>query len=95
MNTKRLIPRQCKDIADLPILEFIASFNGEWCFVFGREISDRSVFWAMPEGTPWKLGLAKMRMLMRRGLVDGCPCGCRGDFTVTEKGLEFIESQAA
>jgi hypothetical protein len=39
---------------------------------------------AMPTGTPPKLQLAKMRMLIRRGIVQGCPCGCRGDFYLTE-----------
>lgn len=35
-------------------------------------------FWNMPEN----LVLAKLRKLVRRGLVDGCACGCRGDFIV-------------
>lgn len=29
---------------------------------------------------PPKLVLAKARKLIRRGLVTGCACGCRGDF---------------
>lgn len=29
---------------------------------------------------PEKVLLAKARKLIRRGLVDGCPCGCRGEF---------------
>ena len=31
---------------------------------------------------PDKVVLAKARKLIKRGLVDGCACGCRGDFTV-------------
>lgn len=27
-----------------------------------------------------------MASLIRRGLVDGCGCGCRGDFMITDKG---------
>lgn len=54
---------QCKDIPDLPILRFIESHNDQWCFMFSPEISERSVFLAMPEGTPYKLALAKMRTL--------------------------------
>lgn len=38
--------------------------------------------WEYPE----KVLLAKLRALVKRGLLDGCPCGCRGDFTITEKG---------
>ena len=80
---------QCKDIPDLPILEFIGSFNGAWCQLSGTEYP-QSVFRAMPEGVPWKLGKAKMHMLIRRGLVEGCTCGCRGDFYLTKKGKSFI-----
>lgn len=29
---------------------------------------------------PEKLFLAKARRLMNRGLLGGCPCGCRGDY---------------
>lgn len=45
-----------------------------------------SVLNAMPEGTPEKLALAKMKMLVRRGWVGGCTCGCRGDFHLTPEG---------
>lgn len=29
---------------------------------------------------PEKVVLAKMKTMIRRGLIDGCTCGCRGDF---------------
>lgn len=85
-----IIPRQCKDISDRPILEFLLSHKGNWCnWYFGDE---RDVHLAMPENTPEKLVLAKMRMLIRRGAVTGCPCGCRGDFEITEKGEALLAS---
>ncbi len=31
---------------------------------------------------PQKVVLAKARRLINRGLIDGCACGCRGDFRV-------------
>lgn len=31
---------------------------------------------------PEKVVLAKLRTLIKRGLIDGCACGCRGDFTL-------------
>ena len=34
---------------------------------------------------PPKVILAKLRTLEKRGLIDGCACGCRGDFKVIEK----------
>lgn len=33
-------------------------------------------------GVPWKVVLAKAKRLVRRDLIDGCTCGCRGDFQV-------------
>jgi hypothetical protein len=32
---------------------------------------------------PEKVVLAKAKRLVQRGLIGGCPCGCRGDFTRT------------
>lgn len=34
---------------------------------------------------PEKLMIAKARKLIWRGLMDGCCCGCRGDWQVTDK----------
>lgn len=76
---------QCKHIPDGPILAFLHRLNQRWANWFGDEY-DNSVTHAMPCGVPDKLVLAKMRQLMHRGLVDGCDCGCRGDFVITEKG---------
>jgi len=41
---------------------------------------------------PFNLVKAKMRKLIKRGLVNGCACGCRGDFILTEKGNMELES---
>lgn len=35
---------------------------------------------------PKKVVAAKLKILLRRGLIDGCPCGCRGDWNLTEAG---------
>lgn len=82
---------QCKDIPDEPILRFLLSdacligdSGTHWGLAF--EGYPNSVQNAMPLGTPNKLAVAKMGQLIHRGLVDGCCCGCRGDFEVTEKG---------
>ncbi len=92
---------QCKDIPDTPILQFLASFpvamtdglyGGPWEAPWATLHSDfpNSVRNAMPCGVPDKLALAKMRSLIRRGLVQGCYCGCRGDFELTKKGREWL-----
>lgn len=89
---------QCKDIPELPILQFLFdqpidyNYGGrKWAFRFGDEY-ENSVTHAMPKGTPDKLVLAKMRQLIKKKLVDGCTCGCRGDFIITDKGIEFLNS---
>lgn len=78
---------QCKDIPDRPILEFLGGLD-RWANWF--EGCDHSVRPAMPAGTPDKLAIAKMRQMIRRGVVDGCGCGCRGDYVITDKGREEI-----
>lgn len=39
-----------------------------------------------PELT-WKMFNSVMKNLIRRGFVDGCTCGCSGDFVLT--GIEY------
>lgn len=79
---------QCKDIPDRPVLLFLQELGrwGTWYSGF-----DNSVGLAMPEGTPEKLVRAKMASLIRRKLVDGCSCGCRGDYELTAKGAEILK----
>ena len=85
---------QCKDIPDEPVLRFLAVHGGIGCTLWrnedGTPMNARSAIQAMPDGVPWKLANAKMAMLMRRGLVDGCPCGCRGDWELTPAGRAWL-----
>ena len=83
---------QCKDIPNKPILEFLTCHGGIGCNWYGNEY-ERSVTHAMPENIPPKLALAKMKVLIRNGLVGGCPCGCRGDFEITEKGRLLVTEE--
>lgn len=46
-----------------------------------RQATDGSV--QIPE----KVVRAKAKRLITRGFVDGCACGCRGDFTAVEGAL--------
>jgi hypothetical protein len=90
---------QCKDIPELPILRFLAGPYDGWSAPGWATWFDdwprpaNTVLHAMPGGVPAKLALAKMRMMIRKGLVDGCGCGCRGDFTLTEKGAALIKAE--
>jgi hypothetical protein len=84
---------QCKDIPDEPVLEFLRGLDsrgGTWFHGF-----DNSVERAMPGVQSNRLVLAKMKSLVNRGLVDGCTCGCRGDFKITPKGLHMIAHRIA
>lgn len=81
---------QCKDIPDEPILKFLLEHQGQWC-TWNEGYSMPTVRDAMPPETPPKLQLAKMAMLIRRGLVQGCDCGCRGDFEITADGIALID----
>ena len=53
----------------------VLSGHPEWCGE--SEALDRELM-AFPE----KVVQAKGRILIRRGLIDGCGCGCRGDFVI-------------
>jgi hypothetical protein len=95
---------QCKDIPDRPVLQFLVDRpwsdirNATWFATATEAHGDygaNSVLLAMPPNTPEKLALAKMRSLIRRGLVDGCPCGCRGDFEITAKGRSILSPHPA
>lgn len=83
---------QCKDIPTKPILEFVRDHGGIGCVWF-KVVPDgftRSVRLAMPPDLPDNLILAKMSNMIRKGLLDGCPCGCRGDYELAEKGKMWL-----
>lgn len=97
---------QCKDIPTLPILQFVAEHGGIGCnwncpseFQNGneweRKAYDRNVRLSMPDGynLPANLVLAKMRNLIRGELIEGCYCGCRGDFEITDKCKKYIQEK--
>lgn len=44
---------------------------------------------------PSALVLAKATRLIGRHLLDGCPCGCRGDFELTEAGKAMLADPAS
>ncbi|ROC70321.1 hypothetical protein [Klebsiella quasipneumoniae] len=83
---------QIKDIDKIVVLTRIAEIEAS-----GRQGTlfpgfDNSVNTSMPEGTPEKLQYAVMRNLIKKGLADGCCCGCRGDFVLTEKGADLVSA---
>lgn len=86
---------KASDISDKAVLEYLAQFQSQWTGLWygyfkGKDDTVNDVYYSMPEGTPEKVALAKMKALYKRGFVGGCTCGCRGDFEITDKGLAFI-----
>jgi hypothetical protein len=71
---------QCKDIPDENFLNAIRKVR--------EGINGWASMWRVSEalGIDDKLCCAKARSLIKRGLADGCPCGCRGDFIVVGEG---------
>lgn len=80
---------QTKDIPTEPILEFLAKNPKQmhnWCWLE----SPYCIANVLPKNTPDKLIISKMNNLIKKGLVDGCTCGCRGDYYITNKGLQYL-----
>jgi len=57
-----------------PYFEFRKSWANTW-----------DIFALWPDIPP-KVIMAKLRNLEKKGLIDGCTCGCYGGFTVIKKG---------
>ena len=82
---------QCKDVPDRPILEFLYKRQKDgkmWCCWYDG--FENSIGQSMPPNTNEKIRIRKMAKLIKRGLVSGCPCGCRGDYEITVKGIDFL-----
>tara|TARA_R110002020_G_scaffold343085_1_gene557444 strand:+ start:277 stop:573 length:297 start_codon:yes stop_codon:yes gene_type:complete len=81
---------QCKDIPEIPILKHLSIHGGIGCSLFGFAceecINDKSLFHAMPLVKDYNLALAKIKQMVKKDMISGCCCGCRGDFELTEKG---------
>lgn len=60
---------------------------GTWYRGFDNSVSD-----VAPEGTSELRIRALMKVMGKMELVDGCHCGCRGDYEITIKGCELLES---
>jgi hypothetical protein len=85
---------QCKDIKEEPILEFVFNMpavtiiSGIRCPILGATLTQLSE--VMGANLPFNLVRAKLKQLVKNGYLEGCTCGCRGDFTITRKGVESL-----
>lgn len=71
------------------VLYFLAEQEGEWC-TWGTSFNMQTVQACLPIGTTAEAQLRFMQILQKKGLISGCECGCRGDYTVTPEGLDFL-----
>lgn len=86
MNAAEIPEREWKraDLPDEAVIRAVEAVNNEHdCWAFTAHIAD-----SFPDA-PFKVVAAKLARLAERGLVTGCPCGCRGDWEVTHKGREL------
>lgn len=78
---------KCSDIDTIQLLWYVwinpesPGFN--WCMIWD--------IWKQFEDFPSKLVSAKLYKLVRKGVLDGCCCGCRGDFELTDKGKALLK----
>lgn len=80
---------QAKDIDDRELLAFIeATQHEKGLWVNTWDIQGKWL--EIPHKVLW----AKFAKLIGRGLLDGCTCGCRGDFEMTKKGRDFLHQEA-
>ena len=74
------------DIDTDEFLDTVERLGDEWAAENSGSIRWTSI-WALCRAFPIypeKVILAKARGLLKRGYLDGCGCGCRGDFSVYE-----------
>lgn len=63
--------------------------------VFGS-VGNWTTTWDLEEAFPSlppKVIIAKAKRLIGRGLIEGCDCGCRGDFEFTAEGLDRMHER--
>ncbi|AHZ95633.1 hypothetical protein PBI_OKIROE_72 [Mycobacterium phage OkiRoe] len=91
--------RHARDIPDTVFLHAVfagqramhgAAMRQDVTRLLGGLPADAPVPAAEVPGVPWKVVVAKFRRVAGRGLVDGCDCGCRGDWELTNKGRRIL-----
>lgn len=68
---------QAKDLDDAVTLAALAACRGK------HGVAAWSSRWDVQDEikhAPPKVVLAKLRSMIKRGVLSGCACGCRGDF---------------
>jgi hypothetical protein len=84
--------QHARDIPDELFLDAIRAARGLWTRQWAMLSDIQAVLAGVPlskrnypdefDGVPRKVVLAKAKRLIDRKVIDGCPCGCRGDFEI-------------
>lgn len=71
---------QAKDISDTRVLDSLRATVNPWGTSLLEDVQN-----ALSDFPP-KVVRAKLSSLIRRKVIDGCTCGCRGDFEILHQG---------
>lgn len=71
---------QCKDIPDAAFVAAVRQGRRSLANAWAHAWDVHTELEAAVGPVPVNLFYAKARRLVARGLIGGCPCGCRGDF---------------
>lgn len=80
------------DSVDNLILEYLYAEQGEFTGYYSGQLSSdvKDLYWAFPKGTDQEFHMSRLRSLYDRDLIEGCTCGCKGNFEITDKGISFL-----
>lgn len=72
---------QAKDITDDAFIAAVQEVSRRTAAAWGHKDAWANRFDVAEElGMPEKVVLAKARAIIKKGRMEGCTCGCRGDF---------------
>lgn len=89
---------QAKHVPEAPILRALANSEGWMTHWYGTSEAMSDPAWSLPAAEPElrafpeRVLLAKLAAMKRRDLIDGCECGCRGDWVILDKGRETLNA---
>lgn len=75
---------KASDLSDERIIGVLMQQEGRWHTSLGPNEWKPHIYDPAFPDAPRKVLLAKLRSMIKRGLINGCACGCRGDFYVGE-----------
>lgn len=78
---------KASDLSDERILSVLRQHEGRWHTSLGPSEFMPHVYDPAYPDAPRKVLTAKLRSMKRRGLINGCECGCRGNWFVGEERL--------